>query len=289
VHIHQKERAVNATDVNPVGNPELPAVLRAVTGVECGVVLTAGIALFGWPFLAKDLWAWAIAPFHSRYVGGIYLAAFIPLLWMTVRNRWSPGRVVLWMIFVFTSLIMLVMLMASARFAWDRAPTWVFWGLYLVLPVHSAFFLWLLYRVRGWTPAVAGTLTARERMVCQFIALAVGSYGLAMLLVPVLAARFWPWPVDAFHGRLYAASYLTPAFGLWLVQRRGSCEEFKCVGVTALGMGFIAIIGVALTSAQLPPARQVDFMSLGAQAFVALHAAFAAAGLWVMTRRPRAD
>ena len=272
-----------ADNNNDVGNPLLPQLLRAVTWVECLVVLSAGVALFGWPFLGKDEWAWPIAPFHARYVGGIYLAALPPLLWMVLSKRWSPGRVVLWMIFVFTTLIMLAMLPNADRFAWQRAPTWIFWGLYLVLPVHSAIFLW---RLRGWPPAEVGSLTAPQRRACKLIAVLMTSYGLALLVVPQAAAGFWPWPVDAFHGRLYAASSLTPAVGLWVIHRRGSSAEFRCVGITALGGGLLALLGVALTSAQMPLERQVNFGSAPTLLFMALHVVFALAGAWVMRLRP---
>lgn len=274
-----------ARDDNDVGNPPLPPLLRAVTAVECLVVLTAGLALFVLPFAAKDLWAWAIAPFHARHVGGIYLAALVPLLWMTISGRWSPGRVVLWMIFIFTTLILLAMLPNVGRFAWERVPTWIFWGLYLVLPVHAASFLWHLRRL---PPAHAGVLPPAPRAMCLAIALLLGGYGVALLLAPQAAAAFWPWPVDAFHGRLYVASYLTPALGLLVIHRRGSAAEFCAVGITALGMGLMAILCLMITNAQVPAARQVDFSAGATQLFLVLHAASALAGAWVMRLDPRA-
>ena len=42
------------------------------------------------------------------------------------------------MIFVFTATIMVVMLAYAGRFEWPRVSTWVFWALYLFLPVNSA-------------------------------------------------------------------------------------------------------------------------------------------------------
>ena len=53
----------------------------------------------------------------------------------------TRGRVVLWMIFVFTATIMVVMIAYAGRFEWARVSTWVFWPLYLFLPVNSAVFL----------------------------------------------------------------------------------------------------------------------------------------------------
>src|SRR4051794_18121331 len=95
----------------------------------------------------QDIWAWITPPLNARYVGVIYLAALVALLVFAVHGRWNPGRLVLWEIFVFTTAIMVVMLAYAGRFEWARVATWVFWPLYVFLPVNSAVFLW---RLRAW-------------------------------------------------------------------------------------------------------------------------------------------
>src|SRR4051812_49602504 len=100
----------------------------------------------------QDIWAWITPPLNARYVGVIYLAALVALLVFAVHGRWNPGRLVLWEIFVFTTAIMVVMLAYAGRFEWARVATWVFWPLYVFLPVNSAVFLW---RLRDWRGAGA--------------------------------------------------------------------------------------------------------------------------------------
>ena len=114
------------------------------------------------------------------------------------------------MIFVFTTAILLVMLAYTDRFEWARFATWLFWALYVFLPVNSAVFLW---RLRDLPLAGATTRSPAASAGLTLLALAMGGYGLALLAVPEDAAGFWPWPVDDFHGRIYAAAYLTPAAG----------------------------------------------------------------------------
>src|SRR4051812_50181552 len=97
----------------------------------------------------QDIWAWITPPLNARYVGVIYLAALVALLVFAVHGRWNPGRLVLWEIFGFTTAIMVVMLAYAGRFEWARVATWVFWPLYVFLPVNSAVFLWRLRDCRA--------------------------------------------------------------------------------------------------------------------------------------------
>ncbi len=184
------------------------------------------------------MWAWITPPFNARYVGVIYLAALVPLVIFAVSGRWSPGRLVLWEIFVFTAAIMVVMFAYAGRFEWARVATWVFWPLYFFLPVNSAVFLW---RLRDWK--VPGPLI-HARAALTVLAVLLGSYGLALLIVPETATDFWPWPVDAFHARIYAATYLTPAVGAWVLRGGAAPAELSTLGATLVTFGVAAILAV---------------------------------------------
>ena len=220
-------------------NPRVPDFLRAVTWVECGVVASAALLLLTMPKRGgQDIWAWITPPLNARYVGVIYLAALVALLVFAVHGRWNPGRLVLWEIFVFTTAIMVVMLAYAGRFEWARVATWVFWPLYLFLPVNSAVFLW---RLRDWQPPEP---LIHARGALTVLALLLGGYGLALLVIPERATDFWPWPVDAFHARIYAATYLTPAAGAWVLRSGATPEELRTLGITLVTFGVAALIAV---------------------------------------------
>src|SRR5687767_6416971 len=72
-------------------NPPIPSFLRLVTAIECSVVFAGGVLLFFLPGLASDLWPWSIPPFNSRFVGAIYLAAYVSLILFWFVPRWKPG------------------------------------------------------------------------------------------------------------------------------------------------------------------------------------------------------
>jgi hypothetical protein len=91
--------------------------------------------------LGLDLWAWPTPEFDARYIGAVYLAAFVPLA-------------------LFTATVMVVMLVYVDHFAFDRFHTWVFWALYLFLPVNTAVFL---HRLRGLSAGPSSARSAARR------------------------------------------------------------------------------------------------------------------------------
>ena len=108
------------------------------------------------------------------------------------------------MIFVFTAVIMVVML------------------------------AWRLRDLRLPEPLV------RMPAAMTALALVLGGYGIALLAIPEDATSFWPWPVDAFHARIYAATYLTPAVGALVIRRGGTSAEIRTLAATMIvsGVGY---------------------------------------------------
>ena len=256
-------------------NTLIPSFLRMVIIIECLVVAAAAITLFFFPSFAKIAWVWDVPPFNSRYVGAIYFAALLPLIVFAWTARWSPGRVVLWMIFVFTTSIGLVMLIYIPKFEWTRFGTYLFWLLYIFLPFNSIIFL---YKLRNWQVAgsVATPATLRNFLLALLILL--GLYGLGLLIVPETVTAFWPWKIDAFHGRIYAATFLTPAVGAWIISRRGAPSERLVLGLTLATLGVLAILGILWTNATVPLDKQINYASLGTWAFFGMNLLCSVAG-----------
>ncbi|MCQ3938689.1 MAG: hypothetical protein DPW18_16825 [Chloroflexi bacterium] len=247
-------------------NPPIPAYLRFVTAVECCVVFTAAFLLFFLPSFSEDLWAWTIPPFNARFVGAVYFAAYIPLIIFWLNPRWTPGRLVLWMIFVFTVLVMAAMFLHADSFAWDRPAAFlVFWPLYIFLPINSAVFL---YKFRNVELKTQDDLSPAWKTVLKGFALLAGLYGIGLFFAPEALTRFWPWHVDAFHAHIYASAFVTPAVGAWILSgRRGAASEYLTFGLNLLTGGILPILGTLITNLSLPPERQADFGGIGTGIF----------------------
>jgi hypothetical protein len=247
-------------------NPPIPSFLRLVLAVECSVVFAAGVLLFFLPDLAAGLWPWNIPPFNSRFIGAIYLAAYLPLILFWSVPRWKPGRLTLWMILTFTTLVLITMLIHWDAFEWSRLSTYlVFWPLYIFLPINSTIFL---LRSKGAGSAKGYDGPALLRILLMIFALLGAAYGLGLLIAPEPLTRFWPWPVDAFHARMYAAAFVTPAVGAWILSfRRRVPSEYLSFGLNLVAGGFLPILGTLWTNSQVPAERQVDFGAGGTWLF----------------------
>jgi hypothetical protein len=247
------------------GNPTIPSFLRLVLAVECSVVFAAGVLLFFLPDLAADLWAWNIPPFNSRFVGAVYLAAYLPLILFWFVPRWIPGRLTLWMILIFTTLVAITMLIHRDVFAWDRPATFIFWPLYIFLPVNAAIFLWSSKdadAANGYDGPIS------LRFVFWIFALLGGVYGLGLFIAPEALTSFWPWEVDSFHARMYAGAFATPAVAAWILSsRRQFAAEYLSVGLNLIVGGFLPILGTLWTNMNVSVERQVDLGAAGTWIF----------------------
>jgi len=81
---------------------------------------------------------------------------------------------------------------------------------------------------------------------------------------------FWPWSVDAFHARIYASAFITPAVGAWILNtQRGSASEYLIFGLNLTLGGFLPILGTLWTNASVPVERQIQY-DAGTYAFFAV-------------------
>jgi hypothetical protein len=114
------------------------------------------------------------------------------------------------------------------------------------------------------------------------LALVLGGYGIALLAIPEDATGFWPWPVDAFHARIYAATYLTPAVGALVIRRGGTTDEIRTLAATMIVFGIGAVVALLATDPIVPAAAKVGYDG-GTWAFLAINVAPVLAGVALLS------
>jgi len=262
----------SSASARPTANPPIAPWLRLFTAAETLVLLWGGALLFIAIGLAQPLWPWELTPFNARFLGGYYLGGMVAAALMVALGTWAPARVVVKMIFVFTTIVLVASLFHPAAFIFERWATWVWFALYLVIAAETGAAVWLN---RGRPPADPVTVPTAWRAVQVTEAVIMGAYGVAILVAPVAASAFWPWPVDAFHGQVYSAMFISPAVSAWLMSRRAAPIEYVTIGFAHLVAGLLIIVGVVVTDAS---ANSVDWGAGGTWVWVAGFALLAGVG-----------
>lgn len=259
--------------MDPQGNPPISAVLRAVTWLEVAILAWAGGGLLLHPPLVTGVWPWALAPFNQRYLGALYAAALVAA-WLQARaGRWSPGRLVTTMIFVFTLVVTIYSFVHLERFDLHRIEAWIWFGLYVGVCVNAGAHLWCYRRI-----SLAGreALAGGQRAGLQVLVAVLGGYGLALLAMPAAASGFWPWSLDAFHAQLYSVTFLTPAAGAALLLAGATPAERRALGLTLAGWGALPVAGLLWVDLAV---KRVAWGEPGPWLWLGLFIAMALAGL----------
>jgi hypothetical protein len=173
--------------------------------------------------------------------------------------------------FVFTFVVTIASFTHLASFAGPRriAVWFILYVGYAALTAGA----FLLYRRLPSVAAVA--VSERFGKVMPIAGALLLLYGAALFVAPSFAASFWPWPIDAMHGRIYSAVFLAPGIGLLLLARSAAAHEFLVGGVFLAGLGVFAILSLILAHLQT---GRASFASPGTWAWVVLFAAIGVLG-----------
>ncbi|MBW4635018.1 MAG: hypothetical protein KME30_24895 [Iphinoe sp. HA4291-MV1] len=229
-------------------NPRITPVLQIVTGAEVFILSVAGVVLFCLPELSRYRWVWQITPFNSHFLGAVYLTALVPTVMLVVVRRRKAARMVLPMQLTFTTILLLVSLLYLENFNFQRRITWGWFLLYTIIPLTSAYHLWLYRRL----PPIESTFVSpRWRFFLRVQGILLTLYGVGLLLVPSTFTAFWLWKVDNFHSQMYSSVFLTLAIGAFLLSRVALYLELFTLGLTELVLGLLEILGVAIADAKL--------------------------------------
>lgn len=212
------------------------------------LVLTVGsFGLYFFPEWTVARWPWTLPPFHTRFLGAVYLSEFSAVLLLLLNNRWAPARLSLPVAVSFTLIVSIASFMHLDQWDFSRRVVWLWFVLYVVSLFISAFLLWH-YRQ---PPQDAAPTPALWRGLLIVQAILYGGYGLGLFLAPETVGAFWPWKIDAFHGHLYSSVFLSGALGNLLLARVAARIEYLTLGLSQFALGFFAILGLFIVDAQV--------------------------------------
>jgi len=228
------------------------------------LILTIGsFGLYFFPDWTVPRWPWTLPPFHTRFLGAVYLSEFAAVLILLINNRWAPARLSLPVAVSFTFFVSVASFIHLSQFDFTRRGVWLWFILYVVSFFISAFLLWY-YRQ---PPENTAYTPSFWRNILTVQAAVYGLYGLGLFFAPEFFGGFWPWKIDAFHGSLYSSVFISGALGNLIVTRVAARIEFLTLGLSQFALGFFAILGLLIVDTQV---HRVDWVNPGVYLWIAM-------------------
>jgi hypothetical protein len=229
-------------------NFKVSRLLSFMTLVEFLVLLMAGGGLFFSPGFTTSIWPWELTPFNTRFLGAIYIASMTAVAAMLFVGRWSPARAVLRVILSFTLIVLAVSILTTARFNFPHWSVWVWFTLYVALPLNCAFHLWLY---RSASDAHLTPLSPLWSRLLLGVGIVLVGYGAGLIIAPEIFSRFFPWTLDEFHSRLYSAAFVGGGIGLLTVAPKTTAWELIAAGAPLATLGIFSILGLVIVDAEV--------------------------------------
>jgi len=188
------------------------AGIRLILYAASFLVLAVGFSLYFLSEKTDIYFSWTInPPLTAVILGSGYLATFV-LEFLSAREHiWARARLAVPGVLIFTILTSIVTLIHLDRFHFDSpgwitvAGTWVWLGVYILVPIALGI-LWVMQmRQPGMDPSRKNTLPMWMRAILIIQGSILFLLGVAMLLVPDLVIPLWPWQLSALTSRAIGA------------------------------------------------------------------------------------
>ena len=270
--------------------PEVPmaTAMRRLLLAAAVLVFLAGFQLFLFPLRTEDWFAWTIdVPMTAVFLGAAYWSSAVLEVAGARSPGWSGARLAVWTVLVFTTLTLVVTLVHLDKFHLGganptsaRAVTVGWLAVYAVVPVVMATLAWLeTRRTRSAGDAPGRRRRAPAGLNALLLALAVVLLGLgiALLLVPLDAARLWPWPLTELTARAVGAWLVGLGWAAGHARLIDDVPAIRPLGIT--GATFVVLQSVSL----LRHGDALDWSAAPAYGYLAGVAAIGVVSGWILT------
>ncbi|MFK8184656.1 MAG: hypothetical protein AB8B99_14895 [Phormidesmis sp.] len=245
--------SANVTDPSLPINPDrhslsLPPILVAVASISLFLTITVGSALFFYPEVIQDRWVWPLKPYNTRFLGAIYLAAAVGFTSLLTARRSALARLIVPMIFVFTTNALMVSCLQLQQFNIARRAT-DFWFLVYIADCVVSGYYWGYYRRHAF--AGLRRLSRLWSVGLGVQAGLMGAYGLSLLFFPATTGGNWLWPLDVFHSQIYSSLFLSGAAGAAILSRRAAAVELRALGSIQVVFSGLVLLGIGIVDREM--------------------------------------
>jgi hypothetical protein len=254
--------------------------MRRLLKIAGVLVVIIGLPLYLVPQNSNEYFSWTTrTDISAAFLGGSYLAAAV-IEFSAARERvWANARIAVPAILVFTLLTLFITLANAGQYNYNapefiqRAGTWAWLAVYVVVPPIMMIVLWLQSRQSAGDPPRLRPIPTVLRTILASggVALAVG--GVILITDPASASWMWPWTLSALTGRAFGAWMI--GFGIAMVQI-GWEADWRRARAAVIGAGALGVLQIVVllrylddpvwTAPQtwLYAAVMISFVALGA-------------------------
>ncbi|MEM6451872.1 MAG: hypothetical protein AAF703_16340 [Cyanobacteria bacterium P01_D01_bin.105] len=240
INVAERSLSVHPDHAQPLS---LPPMLITVAAISLFLTATVGSALFFFPEIIQARWVWPLTPYNTRFLGAIYLAAAVGFTSLLTGRRSALARLIVPMIFVFTTNALIVSCLQLQQFNAGRRASDLWFLVYIIDCVGSGYF-WGYYRHHVF--AGLRRLSKLWSVGLGVQAGLMGAYGLSLLFFPETTGGQWLWPLDVFHSQIYSSILLSGAVGAAMLSRRATVGELRALGTIQLVFSGLVILGVGM-------------------------------------------
>jgi hypothetical protein len=184
-----------------------------------------------------------ITPLNHQFVAALYTGGGVGVLLAAFARQRSEARLFVVGFGLATSLIMILTLLHWSDFMADGLPHRLLWIVDYVLDPLLAFVVVPLGGL--WPPASGERHPLTPLLLVE--AVVFGALGLLLLLLPDVAARYWPWSLQpVVLGQLYACFVLTFAVGAVLAARESSQRGIRDFLIASLSLSLLVLLASVL-------------------------------------------
>ncbi len=188
---------------------------RIILLIASVLVFLVGIQLFILTQFTEQFFAWTIkAPLTAAFLGAAYWASCGMELAASRRRAWVDARIAIPAVLIFTAVTFVITVIHLDVFHLDepslvtRFLTWSWLFVYAVVPPVMLVLLVRQVRAPGVDPPRRWTLPTWFRAALGVHAALLIPTGICLLLIPAVAADWWPWALTPLTAR---------AIGAWLL------------------------------------------------------------------------
>jgi hypothetical protein len=247
--------AVPSTLSTTPGSRHLLPAMRVLLGAFAVLTALAVGSLFVLATSTEETFAWTIAPpLTAAFIGAGYGAGFLLVVLSLWAATWASVRVALLTIFVFVVLTLAATLIHLDRLHFAREFTglgilakgaaWVWFGVYLVVPVAMLVLLVAQERAPGADPAARHPVPVPLRVALGVESAVLFVVGVLLYAVPTSAMTVWPWQLTPFTGRIIAAWLLAFGVATALAAVAGDLERLRTAAVAYTAFGVLVLVAV---------------------------------------------